>query len=285
MNPPGRLMEGRKWQDGLHQAMEAKELVPITAATGQAARVTVQDYFRQLHASGRDDGHRGLGPAGTQEDLRPQSHADAHATRPASARACRIACSPREAKREAIVEEIAKLNRRAGDVDRHAFGGSLGTLGAAFGRAGDSAQVLNARYHERSRRSSPRPAARQSHDRHQHGGPGTDILLEPEVRENGGLHVIATEMHTSARIDRQLIGRAARQGDPGSFQFFLSLDDELLRCLTPEARQKLKRPGQSQQEGRTGLDLAGPLPADPAVPRTHAHQAAKDDAPPGKAER
>jgi preprotein translocase subunit SecA len=83
-------------------------------------------------------------------------------------------------------------------------------------------------------------------------GRGTDILLEPEVQQNGGLHVIATEMHTSARIDRQLIGRAARQGDPGSFQFFLSLDDELLRCLTPEARQKLRDQASPNKQGELG---------------------------------
>jgi preprotein translocase subunit SecA len=63
-------------------------------------------------------------------------------------------------------------------------------------------------------------------------GRGTDIILEEDVRKNGGLHVIATEIHSSARIDRQLVGRAARQGEPGSFRFFVSLEDELLRCLT-----------------------------------------------------
>src|SRR4029077_11240272 len=66
-------------------------------------------------------------------------------------------------------------------------------------------------------------------------GRGTDIILEDEVRQGGGLHVIATEIHSSARIDRQLIGRGARQGEPGSFRFFVSLEDELLRCLRPGA--------------------------------------------------
>mgnify|MGYP003349879208 CR=1 FL=1 len=72
-------------------------------------------------------------------------------------------------------------------------------------------------------------------------GRGTDILLEDSVRQAGGLHVIATEMHSSKRIDRQLVGRAARQGDPGGFQFFLSLEDELLRCLTPEKAASVRR--------------------------------------------
>ena len=71
-------------------------------------------------------------------------------------------------------------------------------------------------------------------------GRGTDIILDEDVRKSGGLHVIATEYHSSKRIDRQLVGRAARQGDPGSFQFFLSLEDELLRCL-PDAKVKAYR--------------------------------------------
>jgi preprotein translocase subunit SecA len=83
-------------------------------------------------------------------------------------------------------------------------------------------------------------------------GRGTDIKLEPEVTTNGGLHVIATEMHSSARIDRQLVGRSARQGDPGTFQFFLSLEDELLMCL-PDIRLKAI-------QSRASPDATGELP-------------------------
>jgi preprotein translocase subunit SecA len=82
-------------------------------------------------------------------------------------------------------------------------------------------------------------------------GRGTDILLDENVRESGGLHVIATEMHSSARIDRQLVGRAARQGDPGSFQFFVSLDDELLNCLRPRELERHRR--QAQAIGQSEL--------------------------------
>src|SRR5437899_4066097 len=71
-------------------------------------------------------------------------------------------------------------------------------------------------------------------------GRGTDIILDEDVRRKGGLHVIATEIHSSARIDRQLVGRSARQGDPGSYRFFVSLDDELLRCLVTAKLEKLQ---------------------------------------------
>ena len=85
-------------------------------------------------------------------------------------------------------------------------------------------------------------------------GRGTDIILEDDVKANGGLHVIATEMHSSKRIDRQLVGRAARQGDPGSFQFFLSLEDELLRSREQREvrrRQKIAIPNKAGELGRS----------------------------------
>ena len=83
-------------------------------------------------------------------------------------------------------------------------------------------------------------------------GRGTDILLDDDVRAAGGLHVIATEMHSSKRIDRQLVGRAARQGDPGSFQFFLSLEDELLRCREPKELIRKRRLAIADRAGELG---------------------------------
>ena len=88
-------------------------------------------------------------------------------------------------------------------------------------------------------------------------GRGTDILLHDDVRKQGGLHVIATEMHSSARIDRQLVGRAARQGDPGSCRFFLSLGDELLRCLKPEKLQRIRKSAQPNDAGELTRDWLG----------------------------
>jgi preprotein translocase subunit SecA len=250
----GRLMDGRKWQDGLHQAVEAKELVPITAATGQAARITIQDFFRQYtHLAGM---------TGTAVLARRELKRIYHVkvTQIPTNKPCirhglpsRVFAT-REAKRDAIVEEIARLNKAGRAV-------LIGTpsveaselLGAALAERSIPHKTLNARYHEIEAdivadAGKPGKVTIATNM----AGRGTDILLEPEVQQNGGLHVIATEMHTSARIDRQLIGRAARQGDPGSFQFFLSLDDELLRCLTPEARQKLRDQASPNKQGELG---------------------------------
>ena len=83
-------------------------------------------------------------------------------------------------------------------------------------------------------------------------GRGTDIILEKDVKDSGGLHVIATEMHSSKRIDRQLIGRSARQGDPGSYQFFLSLEDELLRCREPKEIKRRQKMAISNKAGEIG---------------------------------
>jgi preprotein translocase subunit SecA len=88
-------------------------------------------------------------------------------------------------------------------------------------------------------------------------GRGTDIHLHDSVREKGGLHVIATEIHSSVRIDRQLVGRAARQGDPGSCRFFLSLGDELLRCLKPEKAERLRKLAQPDAKGELPLSWVG----------------------------
>ncbi|MCA8996640.1 MAG: translocase, partial [Planctomycetaceae bacterium] len=88
-------------------------------------------------------------------------------------------------------------------------------------------------------------------------GRGTDIILEDIVKKAGGLHVIATEMHTSKRIDRQLVGRSARQGDPGSFQFFLSLQDELLTALTPEKRQYYLETARPNKNGELSSNWLG----------------------------
>ncbi|HBL48164.1 MAG TPA: translocase, partial [Planctomycetaceae bacterium] len=111
-------------------------------------------------------------------------------------------------------------------------------------------KILNAKYHEQEAeivRKAGEPARVTIATNM--AGRGTDILLKDDVRANGGLHVIATEMHTSARIDRQLIGRSARQGDPGHYQFFLSLEDELLRCLEMNQIQKLVKSAKADEKG------------------------------------
>jgi len=254
----GRVMDGRKWQDGLHQAIEAKEMVPITAATGEAARITVQSFFRQYtHLAGMT----GTALQAASELRRTYR---LKVTRIPTNRPCiRYGMPPRffttqDAKRNAIVDTIQEL-RAAG---RSILVGTPSVeaseaLGLLLKDRLIPHLILNARYHEQEAEI----VADAGHAGHvtiatNMAGRGTDILLEDEVRRGGGLHVIATEMHSSKRIDRQLVGRSARQGDPGSFQFFLSLEDELLRCREPKEVARKRRvalPDRYGELGRTWL--------------------------------
>lgn len=244
----GRIMDGRKWQQGLHQSIEAKERLAITPATGEAARITMQSFFRLYTAV--------AGMTGTARPARRELkyvYNRRVVVIPTHRRCLRRGLPTRifattQAKRQAVVDEIAA---------RHATGQPLlvGTpsvaasvaLGELLQVHGLSFQLLNAYEHEREA-----GLVQQAGDVGQitiatnMAGRGTDIHIGQEARALGGLHVIATEMHSSVRIDRQLIGRAARQGDPGSFQFWLSLEDELLHCLPPELLDRLRhkaRPG------------------------------------------
>jgi preprotein translocase subunit SecA len=232
----GRIMDGRKWQDGLHQAIEAKELVPITAATGEAARVTVQSFFRQYtHLAGM---------TGTALPARGELRKiyKLKVTKiPTNKRCIRSGGPPRlfktqQAKQEAVVAAV----RECVNAGRAVLIGTPSVdaseaLGELLRQEQISHRILNARYHEEEaaivaeagRGGRVTIATNMA-------GRGTDIILDEAVRNAGGLHVIATEMHSSRRIDRQLVGRSARQGDPGSYQFFLSLEDELLRSREPK---------------------------------------------------
>lgn len=254
----GRVMDGRKWQDGLHQAIEAKEMVPITAATGEAARITVQSFFRQYtHLAGMT----GTAIQAASELRRTYR---LKVTRIPTNRPCiRHGMPPRffttqDAKRNAIVDTIQEL-RAAG---RSILVGTPSVeaseaLGLLLKDRLVPHLILNARYHEQEAEI----VSDAGHAGHvtiatNMAGRGTDILLEDEVRRAGGLHVIATEMHSSKRIDRQLVGRSARQGDPGSYQFFLSLEDELLRCREPKEVARKRRvalPDRYGELGRTWL--------------------------------
>ena len=104
-------------------------------------------------------------------------------------------------------------------------------------------------------------------------GRGTDILLHDDVRKNGGLHVIATEMHTNRRIDRQLVGRAARQGDPGSYQFWLSLEDELFRYLPVEKLKRMRERANPNAQGELSRSWLKHVPSHPANDRKSGTQA------------
>ncbi|HET6324051.1 MAG TPA: translocase [Planctomycetaceae bacterium] len=247
----GRQMDGRKWQDGLHQAIEAKELVPITAATGQAARVTVQTYFRQYEHV--------CGMTGTAVQARRELHttyAISVCPIPTNRPCIRTGAAPRifatlKQKRHAVVQEIIRMHAagRAVLVGTPSVEASE-ALGRELAECAIEHQILNARFDEREAEIVAQAGQAQAVTIATNmAGRGTDIQLDETVRTSGGLHVIATEMHSSARIDRQLVGRAARQGDPGSYQFFLSLEDELLRCLKPEKLLRLRNSARPNADG------------------------------------
>jgi preprotein translocase subunit SecA len=239
----GRIMDGRKWQDGLHQAVEAKERAPITAATGQAAKITVQSFFREyIHLAGMT----GTAVQAARELKRTYAlrvtPIPTHRPEKRTAYPTKIFATV-EAKRNAIVCDIQRIHRsgRAVLIGTPSVEASE-ALSELLNQHEIPHTILNAVQHAQEaeivRRAGQPGAVTIATNM---AGRGTDIKLHEDVLAAGGLHVLATEMHSSSRIDRQLVGRCARQGDPGSCQFWLSLDDELLRVLTPAVRSRLRR--------------------------------------------
>ena len=232
----GRIMEGRRWSDGLHQAVEAKENVKVEGATQTFATITLQNYFRMYHKL--------AGMTGTAEteagefwsiyklDVmviptnRPVIRDDQND----------LIYKTKKAKYAAVIERIVKLTSEGRPV-------LVGTtdvetselLSRMLRMRGIRHNVLNAKEHAREAeivaqagQSSTVTIATNM------AGRGTDIKLSPEVKAAGGLAIIGTERHDSRRVDRQLRGRAGRQGDPGSSTFYLSLEDKLMRLFGSE---------------------------------------------------
>ncbi|HET6881598.1 MAG TPA: helicase-related protein [Pirellulales bacterium] len=244
----GRLSEGRKWRDGIHQAIEAKEGVEVTVATGQAARVTVQDFFLRYEQL---TGMTGTAVSSARE-LRKIYEVHVLPI-PTNRPAIRQRLSDRifgtaDQKWDAIVKEVQELHEHGRPI-------LIGTrsidksveLSVLLKKAGIEHQVLNAHQVAAEAdivaRAGLRGRVTVSTNM---AGRGTDIKLGDGVADLGGLHVILTEMHDSARIDRQLIGRCGRQGDPGTFRQYLSLDDDiLLTGLGPEKAEKLEELGKT----------------------------------------
>ncbi|HEY0983369.1 preprotein translocase subunit SecA [Schlesneria sp.] len=238
----GRTLDGRKWQAGLHQAIEAKERVPITAETGEAARITVQTFFRRYENLA---GMTGTGIQATREFQ--HTYGLGVTVIPTHRRCIRQGLTPRifltqEAKRQGLIPEIERLYRlgRAVLIGTPSVEASE-VLGRELRSREIDCQILNALFDDVeaeiiAQAGQPGRITIATNM----AGRGTDIHLHPAVNASGGLHVIATEMHTNRRIDRQLVGRAARQGDPGSYQFWLSLEDELFRYLTAEQLTRLR---------------------------------------------
>lgn len=247
----GRIMEGRKWQDGLHQTIEAKELVTVTAASGEAARITIQNYFKlYTHLSGMT----GTAIQAAREIRKtyglPVTAIPTHRPCIRYGKSARIFIGL-EAKWHAIVDEIGRLVEAGRPV-------LVGTpsieaserLGQLLKQQNIKPIILNAKYHEQEAeivKDAGHPGRVTVATNM--AGRGTDIVLADGVADNGGLHVIATEMHSSARIDRQLIGRAARQGDPGGYQFFLSLEDELLSSLEADVLVRIRQQANPNKDG------------------------------------
>jgi preprotein translocase subunit SecA len=244
----GRLSEGRKWRDGIHQAIEAKEGVEVTVATGQAARVTVQDFFLRYEQL---CGMTGTAASSARElsKIYEVSVVPIPTNRPAiRQRLPDHIFGTSEAKWHAIVEEVRELHdrRRPILIGTRSIDKSV-LLSALLKQAGIEHRVLNAnQIAEEADIVACAGLPGKVTVSTNMAGRGTDIKLGDGVVDLGGLHVILTEMHDSARIDRQLIGRCGRQGDPGTFRQYLSLDDDILLAgLGPDKAERLKDLGES----------------------------------------
>ena len=237
----GRIMEGRRYSDGLHQAIEAKESVKIEDATQTYATVTLQNYFRMYHKL--------CGMTGTAETEAGefwQIYKLDVVTIPTNKKAVRkdsedkVYKTIRE-KFNAVVEEIEILTK----ADRPVLVGTTSVeiselLSRMLKLRNIKHQVLNAKYHQKeaeivAEAGKPGTVTIATNM----AGRGTDIKLTEVSRNAGGLAIIGTERHESRRVDRQLRGRSGRQGDPGSSQFFVSLEDDLMRLFGSERISKL----------------------------------------------
>ncbi len=229
----GRILEGRRYSDGLHQAIEAKEHVKVEAATQTFATITLQNYFRMYHKLG---GMTGTAETEASEfwSIYKLDVVVIPTNRPVirDDREDLIYKTKRE-KYNAVIEEIVRL---VGEGRPVLVGTTSVEISELLSRMlklrGIKHNVLNAKQHQlEAQVVAEAGRAGQVTIATNMAGRGTDIKLTPEVKQAGGLAIIGTERHESRRVDRQLRGRAGRQGDPGSSQFFVSLEDDLMRLF------------------------------------------------------
>ena len=233
----GRTMQGRRWSDGLHQAVEAKEGVKVQQEQKTIATITVQNYFRQYKKlagmtgtalTEAEEFHKIYGldvvVIPTHRDMVRTDSPD-------------VIYKTEQSKFEAVIDEIVEMNKER----RPVLVGTVSVekserLARMLEKRGVKHNVLNAKQHEREAgiiAEAGQPAAVTIATNM--AGRGTDIVLGLGVTDVGGLHIIGTERHESRRIDNQLRGRAGRQGDPGSSKFFISLEDDLMKIFGPAA--------------------------------------------------
>ena len=237
----GRIMEGRRYSDGLHQAMEAKENVKVEAATQTFATITLQNYFRMYHKlagmTGTAETEAGefwniykldVVVIPTNRPVVRKDHED-------------LVYKTKREKYNAVIDEIDNLVKAGRPVLVGTTSVEISELlSKMLKMRGIKHNVLNAKLHQREaeivaeagKRGTVTIATNMA-------GRGTDIKLSPEVKEAGGLAIIGTERHESRRVDRQLRGRSGRQGDPGSSQFFVSLEDDLMRLFGSDRIAKI----------------------------------------------
>ena len=253
----GRIMEGRRWSDGLHQAVEAKEHVKIEAATQTFATITLQNYFRMYHKLSGMTG-TAVTEAGEFWNIYKLDVVEIPTNRPVIRKDMndRVYKTKRE-KYAAVIDEIIKMRNSGRPV-------LVGTTSVDVSELLSRMltlrhiphNVLNAKLHQKEAeivaqagQSTPGKVVIEAPDGTKHeeerllgavtiatnmAGRGTDIKLSDDVKKAGGLAIIGTERHESRRVDRQLRGRAGRQGDPGSSVFFVSLEDNLMRLFASE---------------------------------------------------
>ena len=232
----GRIMEGRRYSDGLHQAIEAKERVKVEAATQTFATITLQNYFRMYH---KLSGMTGTAEteAGELWDIYKLDVVVIPTNRPIARKDMndRVYKTKRE-KYKAVIEEIEQLVQAGRPV-------LVGTTSVEISEMLSKMltmrkiehNVLNAKLHQREADIVAKAGLSGTVTIATNmAGRGTDIKLSPEVKAAGGLAIIGTERHESRRVDRQLRGRAGRQGDPGSSVFFVSLEDDLMRLFSSD---------------------------------------------------
>ncbi|MEO5800846.1 MAG: preprotein translocase subunit SecA [Gemmatimonadales bacterium] len=248
----GRIMVGRRWSDGLHQAVEAKEGVQVKGETQTLATITIQNYFRMYEKL--------CGMTGTAETEETEFY---------SIYGLEVSVIPtnRPIRRKDHVDQIYKTRREkynavADEVERiHKLGWPVligtttvevsETLSRQLKRRGLPHEVLNAKYHQREAEIVAKAGERGAITIATNmAGRGTDIKLDPTLdltSEDAGLHIIGTERHESRRIDRQLRGRSGRQGDPGVSLFFLSLEDDLMRLFGSDRIARMMDKGGAEE--------------------------------------